>query len=79
RSWERRGDTGGWELEEGPGILPLPERRAALVPDFTLCNPRTGERAHLEILGFWTERNLVERVDLLRAAEREGHRLLVAA
>ncbi|BBL79391.1 hypothetical protein RxyAA322_12450 [Rubrobacter xylanophilus] len=79
RSWERCADTGGWELEESPGILSVPRRRAALVPDFTLHRPRTGERVHLEILGFWSERNLVERVDLIRAAESEGHRLLVAA
>ena len=33
----------------------------------------------LEILGFWSERKLVERVALLREAEERGHRLLVAA
>jgi hypothetical protein len=33
----------------------------------------------LEILGFWSERNLIERVALLREAERQGYRVLVAA
>jgi predicted nuclease of restriction endonuclease-like RecB superfamily len=76
RAWERTKDTGGWELEAGTGILSFPERRAALVPDFTL--ERAGERVHLEVLGFWSERNLVERVALLRVASKRGHRVLVA-
>jgi len=76
RAWERAKDTGGWELEPGSGVLSFPERKAALVPDFTL--KRAGERVHLELLGFWSERNLVERVALLREARRRGHRVLVA-
>jgi predicted nuclease of restriction endonuclease-like RecB superfamily len=76
RAWERAKDTGGWELEPGSGVLSFPERKAALVPDFTLR--RAGERVHLELLGFWSERNLVERVALLREARRRGHRVLVA-
>ena len=78
RAWERAKDTGGWELEPGAGILSFPERKAALVPDFTLSHAETGERVHLEVLGFWSERNLVERVALLREAHRRGHRVLVA-
>ncbi|HKZ26619.1 MAG TPA: DUF790 family protein, partial [Rubrobacteraceae bacterium] len=38
-----------------------------------------GEKVHLEILGFWSERHLVERVALLREAARRGHRVLIAA
>jgi uncharacterized protein len=76
RAWERAKDTGGWELEAGAGVLSFPERKAALVPDFTL--KRAGERVHLEVLGFWSERNLVERVALLREAHKRGHRVLVA-
>jgi predicted nuclease of restriction endonuclease-like RecB superfamily len=76
RAWERTKDTGGWELEAGAGVLTFPERRAALVPDFTL--KRAGERVPLEVLGFWSERNLVERVALLREARKRGHRVLVA-
>jgi uncharacterized protein len=60
-------------------VLPFPERKAALVPDFTLRHEGTGEVVQLEILGFWSERNLVERVALLREAEKQGHRVLVAA
>ena len=71
--------TGGWELQPGAGILPLPEQKAALVPDFTLLQHETGEKAHLEILGFWSERTLVDRVALIRAAEKKGHRVLIAA
>jgi predicted nuclease of restriction endonuclease-like RecB superfamily len=33
---------------------------------------------HLEVLGFWSERNLVERASLLREAREQGHRVLVA-
>ncbi|CAN5788721.1 DUF790 family protein [soil metagenome] len=79
RAWERAKDTGGWELERGGDVLAFPERRAALVPDFTLRRADTGEVVQLEILGFWSERNLVERVSLLREAEKQGHRVLVAA
>jgi predicted nuclease of restriction endonuclease-like RecB superfamily len=79
RAWERAKDTGGWELERGGDVLPFPERKAALVPDFTLRHAGTGEVVQLEILGFWSERNLVERVGLLREAGKQGHRVLVAA
>lgn len=79
RAWERAKDTEGWELEPGGGVLSFPERKAALVPDFTLRRAKTGEIVHLEILGFWSERNLVERVALLREAGEQGHRVLLAA
>jgi predicted nuclease of restriction endonuclease-like RecB superfamily len=79
RAWERAKDTGGWELERGGDVLSFPERRAALVPDFTLRRADSGEVVQLEILGFWSERNLVERISLLREAETQGHRVLVAA
>ena len=79
RSWERAKDKDGWELEPASGILPVPRLKTALVPDFALKNAETGEEAHLEILGFWSERHLVERVALLREAARRGHRLLIAA
>ena len=79
RAWERAKDTGGWKLERGGDVLTFPERKAALVPDFTLLDTETGEVVQLEILGFWSERNLVERVALLREAGQRGHRVLVAA
>jgi uncharacterized protein len=79
RAWERSKDTGGWTLERGGDVLTFPERKAALVPDFTLLEAETGEVVQLEILGFWSERNLVERVALLREAGQRGHRVLVAA
>jgi len=79
RAWERAKDTDGWELKRGGDVLSFPERKAALVPDFTLRHTGTGEIVQLEILGFWSERNLVERVALLREAEKQGHRVLVAA
>ena len=78
RAWQRAKDTGGWELGAGSGVLPFPELKTALVPDFTLKNHAGGE-VHLEILGFWSERNLIERVALLREAGARGHRVLVAA
>lgn len=79
RAWERAKATGGWMLEEAAGIIPFPEWRTALVPDFTLRDTETGDEAHLEILGFWTESQLVERAAMIRAARGRGHRLLVAA
>jgi len=79
RAWERAKDKGGWEIEEGTGVIPIPPLKAALVPDFAFRNTATDERVHLEILGFWSERYLVERVGLLREAAKRGHRVLVAA
>lgn len=78
RAWERGKETGGWELRPGAGILPLPEQKTALVPDFTLKHRESGEEVHLEILGFWSERTLVDRVALIRTAEKRGHRVLIA-
>ncbi len=78
RAWERAKDTGGWGLEAASGVLPFPELKTALVPDFTLKSA-AGERVHLEVLGFWSERNLIERAALLREAKVRGHRVLVAA
>lgn len=78
RAWERAKDTGGWRLEPGTGILPFPELKTALVPDFTLTNP-AGDQTHLEILGFWSERHLIDRTAMIREAARRGHRVLVAA
>ena len=79
RAWDRTKDTGGWKLEPEPGILAIPGRRNALVPDFTFQHVGTGEEVHLEILGFWSERHLIDRVSLLREAGNRGHRVLVAA
>jgi predicted nuclease of restriction endonuclease-like RecB superfamily len=79
RAWERAKEDGGWVLERGAGILAFPERKTALVPDFTMRHQETGDLAHLEILGFWSERNLVDRVALLREARKRGHRVLIAA
>jgi hypothetical protein len=78
RAWERAKDTGGWEIERETAVLVIPERQAALVPDFTLRHLESGEQAHLEILGFWSGRTLVERVALLREARARGERVLVA-
>ena len=78
RAWERAKDTAGWRLETGSGVLPIPELKTALVPDFTLKSA-AGETAHLEVLGFWSARNLIERAALLREAKGRGHRVLVAA
>ena len=79
KAWERAKDNKGWVLEEGAGIIPLPPLRAALVPDFKLRRPPGDEEVHLEILGFWSERHLIERVALVREAQARGHRVLVAA
>jgi uncharacterized protein len=79
KAWSRTKEKGSWELEQGTGILPVPQLKTALVPDFAFRNTKTGERVHLEILGFWSERHLVERAELLREAARRGHRVLIAA
>ena len=78
RAWERAKDTGGWKLGAGADVLPFPELKTALVPDFTLKDS-ADEEVYLEILGFWSGRNLVERVALLREARARGYRVLVAA
>ena len=77
RAWDRAKDTAGWSLRGGAGIVPFPEHKTALVPDFTL--EKDGRRIHLEILGFWSERNLIERVALVREARQRGNPVLIAA
>jgi predicted nuclease of restriction endonuclease-like RecB superfamily len=79
RAWDRAKDTGDWELQPGARILPLPPIKTALVPDFALRNAASGEKVYLEILGFWSERYLVERAELLREVAKRGHRVLIAA
>lgn len=79
RAWDRAKDTAGWRLEPGPGILTIPNQKNALVPDFTFKHIGTGEEVHLEILGFWSERYLVDRISLLREVGKRGHRVLIAA
>lgn len=79
RAWERTKDTGGWTLSESSEVLDFPEKKSALVPDFTLRNGDIGERVHLEILGFWSRGSLVDRVALIRAANKRDERVLVAA
>ena len=79
RAWDRTKDTGDWDLRDGASILPFPGLKTALVPDFTLVNSRTGEKVYLEVLGFWSERQLVERVALVREAANRGNRVLAAA
>ena len=79
RAWERAKETGGWKLRSGAGVLPLPEQKAALVPDFVLEHEETGDTVYLEIMGFWSGRTLVDRVALIRAAEKKGYRVLIAA
>ena len=78
RAWKRSRGTGGWELETGKDVLPIPQKKTALVPDFTFRHA-LGEVAHLEILGFWSEKNLIDRLALVREAGRRGHRVIVAA
>ncbi len=79
KAWSRTKEKGDWELEQGVGILPVPQLKTALVPDFAFRNTETGEKVHLEILGFWSERHLVERAELLREAAKRGHRIMIAA
>lgn len=79
RAWDRAKDTGGWKLDSGPGILTIPGQKNALVPDFTFRRVDTGAEVHLEILGFWSERYLLDLASLLREAGKQGHRILVAA
>ena len=79
KAWGRTKDTGDWKIEPGVEILPVSQLKTALVPDVAFRNTRTGERVHLEILGFWAERYLSERVALLREAAKRGRRVLIAA
>ncbi len=77
KAWARARDTGGWTLSHRGEILPIPEMKSALVTDFLFV--KDGERVHMEILGFWNERRLIERLELVRKAARRNHRVIVAA
>lgn len=62
-----------WTLEPASEIMDLGE--SAFIPDYVLSHPN-GERAYLEILGFWTPQHLHDRLEEL---ERAGVRNFILA
>ena len=56
-----------WTVIREPTILRADER--VMIPDFSF--ERNGERFYLEVVGFWTPEYLQEKIEKVRAVERE--------
>ena len=54
-----------WQLLDEPELLDL-GGAGMLVPDYTFFHPPTGQKAYLEVFGFWRRAALQARVDLLK-------------
>lgn len=78
RAWSEFKDTSGWEMRTAQEIILLPGLKTVLIPNFTFENPVKKEQVHLEILGYWTESFLLDRVSQIREARSRGERILIA-
>lgn len=56
-----------WQLVREPEPVPLGDGRL-LFPDFALVHRSSGRRVLLELVGFWTARYLLDKLDRLREA-----------
>jgi predicted nuclease of restriction endonuclease-like RecB superfamily len=70
--WERSNTE--WELVREDDVLDLGDE--IMIPDFAL--ERDGERAILEIVGFWTPEYLQDKLEKIRKADRENLILAVS-
>jgi len=64
-----------WQAAPATEILDLPGH-GVCIPDLTLSHARTGERVHLEVLGYWSRDAVWKRVELVQAGLE--HRILFA-
>jgi uncharacterized protein len=64
-----------WQAAPATEILDLPGH-GVCIPDLTLTHARTGERVHLEVLGYWSRDAVWKRVELVQAGLE--HRILFA-
>lgn len=64
-----------WEVTEGGELVDL-GGQGVLVPDLAFRHRETGERAWLEVLGYWNRGSVARRLELLR---RHGPKNLILA
>ncbi|MCD9187893.1 MAG: DUF790 family protein [Pyrinomonadaceae bacterium] len=63
RNFEKR--AGEWNLQENREVIDL--GKTAFIPDLVLVKA-SGEKIYLDILGFWTPKSLLKRIEEFRAA-----------
>jgi predicted nuclease of restriction endonuclease-like RecB superfamily len=64
-----------WQAAPATDLLDLPGH-GVCVPDLTFTHARTGERVHLEVLGYWSRDAVWKRVELIQAGL--AHRIVFA-
>jgi len=70
-----RGLDTPWQVTPAVEILDLPGH-GVCVPDLTFEHARSGERVHLEVLGYWSRDAVWKRVELVEAGL--AHRIVFA-
>lgn len=63
RNFEKR--AGEWNLQENREVIDL--GKTAFIPDLVLIKS-SGERIYLDVLGFWTPKSLLKRIEEFRVA-----------
>lgn len=63
RNFEKR--AGDWSLQENREVIDL--GKTAFIPDLVLVKS-SGEKVYLDVLGFWTPKSLLKRIEEFRAA-----------
>jgi len=64
-----------WQAAPATDLLDLPGH-GVCIPDLTFAHAQTGERVHLEVLGYWSRDAVWKRVELVQAGL--DHRILFA-
>lgn len=64
-----------WQAAPATDLLDLPGH-GVCIPDLTFVHAQTGERVHLEVLGYWSRDAVWKRVELVQAGL--DHRILFA-
>ena len=64
KNWEKSG--GDWRLIENAEVVDL--GKTAFIPDLALKNG-AGEKIYLDVLGFWTPKSLLKRIEEFRAVK----------
>ncbi len=63
KNWDKYSD--GWQLKENREVVDL--GKTAFIPDSVMISP-AGAKIFLDVLGFWTPKTLLQRLDEFRAA-----------
>ncbi|MEZ5425063.1 MAG: DUF790 family protein [Pyrinomonadaceae bacterium] len=72
KNWEK--SSTDWKLEENREVIDL--GKTAFIPDFSILSP-AGEKIYLDVLGFWTPKDLKRRLEEFEKAGFD--RFIIAA